>query len=155
MVDELREVHLRGLPLPQLAQSRDRIDALLREFDLIATAREDDHVPQRLTEFVRHARQAFSSFTRRPHLAIDAAIARGDQTIDIAFEVPEAVGQAARQLLSLLDEADRYCRSGDLLTLVASPELGRFQTWYLNQFISQLEGDQPEPWRSEPAHTPR
>lgn len=40
--------------------------------------------------------------------------------------------------LQLLDEIDSWCRSEEVLTLAAQPEVVRFRAWFANQVLSQL-----------------
>lgn len=144
-MSELVAVRILGLPLDVLQRSSEHTDELLREFALI---REEgsDHVPARLLALVEELRGRFGSFSEDARLATEAALERGDETIDLTYEVPQAVAAAARQLDALLDEADDFCRSGDLLTLATQPEGVTFRRWYLNEFQRQVDGEPPRPW---------
>jgi hypothetical protein len=46
----------------------------------------------------------------------------------------------------MLEEADEYCRSDQLLTLATPPTLVAFRRWYLGEFIAQIDGRPPQPW---------
>lgn len=142
---DLVTVRILGLPLDVLQRSSEHTDELLREFALI---REEgsDQVPARLLALVEELRGRFGSFSEVARLATDAALERGDETIDLTYEVPQAVAAAARQLGALLDEADDFCRSGDLLTLATRPEGVAFRRWYLAEFERQVDGHPPRPW---------
>lgn len=59
----------------------------------------------------------------------------------------EAAEGAAR-LESLLDEADEFCRAGDLLTLAATGEGVAFRRWFLHEFVRQIDGRPPRAWSS-------
>ena len=50
------------------------------------------------------------------------------------------------ELTGLLEEADDYCRRGELLTLATPPELVAFRNWYLGQVVEQIDGRPPTPW---------
>lgn len=144
-MSELVTVRILGLPLDVMQRSSEHTDELLREFALI---REEgsDHVPSRLLALVEELRDRFGSFSESARLAMDAALERGDETIDLSYEVPPAVAGAARQLGALLDEADDFCRSGELLTLATQPEGVAFRRWYLDEFQRQVDGEPPRPW---------
>ena len=60
--------------------------------------------------------------------------------------MPAALAAAARRLRTLLDEADAFCRAGDLLTLATQPEGVAFRHWYLDEFQRQIDGRPPRPW---------
>jgi hypothetical protein len=146
-VSELVSVSILGMPLEVMQRASEHSDELLREFALI---REDhsDHVPARLLALIEDLRGRFGSFSEGPRQAMQAALERGDATIDLHYQVPPAVAAAARQLGNLLDEADEFCRSGDLLTLATQPEGVAFRHWYLDEFQRQVGGLPPRPWTS-------
>lgn len=146
-MSELVTVRILGMPLVVMQRSAEHSDELLREFALI---REEgsDHVPARLLALIEELRSRFGSFSEGPRQAMQEALERGDETIDLSYEVPPAVGEAARQLGALLDEADEFCRAGDLLTLATQPEGVAFRRWYLEEFQRQTDGQPPRPWSS-------
>ena len=45
-----------------------------------------------------------------------------------------------------LDEIDRYCEQGQLLTLAATPAVRQFRRWYVQEVADQLAGHPPRPW---------
>jgi hypothetical protein len=146
-LSELVTVRILGMPLDVMQGSAEHSDELLREFALI---REEgsDHVPARLLALIEELRGRFGSFSEGPRQAMQDAMERGDETIDLAYDVPPAVAAAARQLGDLLDEADEFCRAGELLTLATQPEAVAFRHWYLEEFQRQVDGQPPRPWSS-------
>ena len=134
-----------GLPLDVYRRSSEHTDELLREFALI---REDDsdHVPARLLALVDELRGRFSGFTQGQTLALQEALDRGDEEIDLFYEIPRDASPAVVRLGALLDEADEFCRAGDLLTLAARPEGVAFRRWFLEEFVLQIDGRPPRPW---------
>ncbi|MDP8936487.1 MAG: hypothetical protein M3O23_01920, partial [Actinomycetota bacterium] len=46
--------------------------------------------------------------------------------------MPAEVGPAAAEFNRLLDEADEFCRAGDLLTLATPPDTAAFRRWFLD-----------------------
>ena len=138
-------VRILGMPLATMQRSAEHSDELLREFALI---REDgsDHVPSRLLDLIEELRTRFGGFSEGPRQAMYDAIERGEATIDLQYDVPAEAGAAARRLGDLLDEADEFCRSGELLTMVTPPEDQAFRHWYLAEFERQIAGEPPRPW---------
>ncbi len=138
-------VRILALPLDVYARASEHNDELLREFAFI---REEnaDHVPSRLLALIEELNARFGGFTEAPTLAIQAALDRGDATIDLCYDVPPDAASAAQRLGSLLDEADEFCRSGDLLTLATVPESLAFRRWFLEEFVLQIDGRPPRPW---------
>jgi hypothetical protein len=142
---ELVAVSILGMPLEVMQRSSEHTDELLREFALIR-GEGSEHVPARLLALIEELRGRFGSFSEGPRRAMQAALERGDETIDLHYELPPTVAAAARQLGHLLDEADEFCRSGDLLTLATQPEGRAFRHWYLEEFARQIDGLPPRPW---------
>jgi hypothetical protein len=142
-------IRIVGLPMAVYQRSSEHGDELMREFALIAGSTrnaEDAGVPGRLTAVVAEMRDRFSGFTVRPEVALAEAAARGDETIDLEYTVPPDVAQAAIDLGALLDEADEFCRAGELLTLASPPEAIAFRRWFLDEFARQVAGGEPVPW---------
>jgi hypothetical protein len=117
----------------------------MREFALI---REDggDQIPARLLALIEELRARYGAFTAGPSNALQDASARGDVTIDLEYRVPVTVRDAAVQLDRLLDEADAFCRAGELLTLATEPEGLVFRRWFLEEFVRQIDGQPARPW---------
>ena len=138
-------VRILGLPLDIYGRSSEHTDELLREFALI---REDasDHVPARLLALIHQLNARFAAFTQGQTAALRHALARGDPEIDLLYEVPPEASEGAARLAALLDEADDFCRSGDLLTLATLPEGVAFRRWFLEEFVFQIEGRPPRSW---------
>jgi len=146
---ELVEVRLLRLPLQVWQRTQEHVDGLLREFALIA---QDDEAklatPGRLLALVQHLSAGFGSFSAAQVIEMEAALARGETEIDLTYRVPPAAAPAAQQLGDMLDEADEYCRRGDhLLTLATPEEELRFRRWFISEFVDQLGGAPPTPWR--------
>ena len=142
-------VHILGLPLEVYRRSAEHTDELLREFALI---REDDsdHVPARLLALIGELNARFAGFTQAQTTALQEALARGDAEIDLHYEVPPEASEGAARLGRLLDEADEFCRAGDLLTLATLPEGVAFRRWFLGEFVLQVDGHPPRRWSAFP-----
>ena len=138
-------VRILGLPLDVYRRSSEHTDELLREFALI---REDnsDHVPARLLRLIDELNARYAGFTQAQRMAMQEALARGETEIDLLYEVPPDASEGVVQLAALLDEADDFCRAGDLLTLATHPEGLAFRRWFLEEFRLQIDGEPPRPW---------
>jgi hypothetical protein len=142
----LKTVRLEGLPLRMLAAAQEQVDGLLREFALVTGGGSSDGVPHRLLELAASLRGQYAAYTDDSRRRIDAAAHRRDVAIDVSMQVPADAADAAQRLLTLLDEADAYCRSGDLLTLATPPDLLAFRRWYLGEFVRQISGAPQQRW---------
>ena len=147
--DELVTVRLLDLPLHVHMRAQQHNDEMTREFQLIL---EQDHqrvgtVPARLLTLSTMLTSKYGGFSEAQERQIQAAYAAGETQLDeVSFLVPAGVSDAARQLGGILDEADEFCRNGDLLTLAAEPEVLAYRRWYLDNFIVQCAGAPPQPW---------
>jgi hypothetical protein len=151
MSAELVTVHLRGIPVPLWARTQEHTDELLREFLLIANDREREgaghDVPGRLTALIDELTQQYGGFSGANEQRLADAAVAGKATIDLDYELPPDAAQAAAHLGDLLDDADDYCRRGQhLLTLATPDELVRFRRWFLAEFERQVAGEPPIPW---------
>jgi anti-anti-sigma factor len=144
----LVEVRLLGLPVAIHDEVDQHMQALNREFELIRRSEQDTSIlPHRLLALIDELDGRFGGFGDEPSQALAAAIERGDKAIDLTYRLPAPVGEAARLLGELLDEADTYCRAGEhLLTLVTPPECLRYRHWFLREFERQAQGLEPLPW---------
>ncbi len=142
------EVVLLNFPLQIFADSRQRHDDLMREFALLAVRPQSEAppVPARLLHLIDVLGRRFAGSAERGDSERDAAVARGDLTMDLRYLVPATIGPSMRQLAELMAEADEFCVSEQLLTLPSTPLDRRFQQWFCDEFVRQAEGGPPSPW---------
>jgi hypothetical protein len=153
---ELQTVHVLRMPLAESARSSQHFDELMREFALITLDTDRDRettdsqrpVPERLLNLVAELTSEFAAFTTAVQAQREKAAARGDAEINLTYHMPPSTTDAVRQLETLLEEVDDFCRSGQhLITLATPPESLAFRQWYFREFIDQMErGQQPVPW---------
>lgn len=146
--DDLKSVRLLGLPLRLLLAAREHHDGLLREFRLLALSEDQPRtpVPSRLVELTEILGRQYAAARERPDQEIDSALDRGEDVIDLDYQIPAAAAQGAAGLAGLMDEADTFCADEQLLSLERPPVLRQFAHWYLEQFIAQVAGEPPTPW---------
>lgn len=151
---DLQDVRLLQVPLDVHAKTVQWHEDLTREFTLVGisesgeaeVADEGVSVPARLLTLVTELRGNYASFTDPATQALQDARRRGETYTDVTYTVPTAMADEVRRFDELLDEADAFCRTGDLLTLAASPELVSFRRWFLGEFTRQLAGGKPTSW---------
>lgn len=143
----LHEVQLLNTPVRLLAAGRQHHDELMHEFAMLAVSLEDrDAVPVRMLEMIDMLGTRYGRAADRPDALVDAAIARGDDVIDLTYQVPTHVVDAADALERMMNEADEFCRNEQMLTLGRSEVQKRFAKWYLEEFRRQIAGEAPRPW---------
>jgi len=144
----LVEVRFPGYPLDWHRRLQEHYDELMREFALIALGSDEgDQVPRRLLDLVYDLTSAYAPVTSEPQQVRDAAIERGERVVDLVYRVPVVARDAATALRDMLDEADEFCRDGDLLTLATPPDVAAFRRWYFGEFVRQVEGGEPTRWQ--------
>lgn len=146
--DGLHEVRLLNVPVRILVAGREHHDDVMREFAMLALAEETDaeHTPKRLLELVDVLGRRYAAAAARPDAEVDDAIARGEESIDLVYHVPDHVATAADELAALMDEADEFCRDRQLLSLARPPVVIEFSRWYLDEFRRQIAGEPAHPW---------
>ena len=143
----LRTVRLLHFPLQVWQRSADHHQELMREFTLMALRPDlSRDVPGRLRDLIDRVQERYGGFTEMPTAERTAAVAAGRDFTDLTYVVPESSRQFARELSELLDEADEFCRQGNLLTLAAPPESVAFRHWFFDEFCRQIDGLPPRPW---------
>jgi hypothetical protein len=153
--DDLVTIRIIGMPIAVQARAQEHADELTRELTLIgAQLREEGNIrdlPALLVSLIEQLNARYSRFTTEQEQLLAEATARGDDTIDLTYQLPAAAAAHAQELGALLDQADVYCRTGrHLLTLATPDDLVAFRRWYLSQFIDQVAGQPPVPWDTYP-----
>ena len=145
----LHRVRILSFPLPVYQRATEALEGLRREFALMAMGAPDpDAVPDRLEQLIAALTDEFDGVSAEPDRLRDEALARGEEVVDeLIHDVPAAVAGACVALSGMLDEADDFCRRGDLLlSLASTPEAIAFRRWYLGEFTGQIAGLPPLPW---------
>lgn len=154
MTEELREVRLIGFPLRLHQRATEHHAELLREFQLLALdAAAARDVPGRLVDLMAELTETYAAGNAAPDAVRDAALARGDDSVDLTYRVPPSAAEACVRLERMLEEADEFCRADRLLTLATPEDAAAFRRWYLGEFAAQLAGAPPTPWDAVSATT--
>jgi hypothetical protein len=148
MDDELFDVALLNMPVRLMVAGREHHDELMREFALLALSGRSDKpdVPVRLVELTETLGIRYGSAAGRPDELVDAALTRGQDSLDLRYRVPAHAAEAAQTLDRLMTEADEFCISELLLTVQRSPAVIAFSRWYCEEFRRQVAGEPPRPW---------
>jgi anti-sigma B factor antagonist len=141
-------VRLVGLPLALQRKASAQTQALLRELAVLRTDSESASLlPDRLLALLEELQSSDdgASVARQQQLA--AAMERGDDTIDLDYQVQRGDAEAVTRLDDLFDETDAFCRAGhSLLTVRAPRDVRALRRWAFGQFTAQAAGAAPEPW---------
>jgi hypothetical protein len=141
-----RRVLLVDLPVRLWDHARQHGAALVREFAFIeAEGRDDTTLARRLLEIAATSDTQYANLNPAAEAEVEAALARGAETITVAVWVPVEFKQHIIDAVPVLIEVDEYCRNGTLLTLATSDTLRAYWSWYLGEFVRQIDGENPTP----------
>jgi hypothetical protein len=151
----LREVVLTACPVELLERSRRHTEALLREFAFISESEDGrESTPAQLLALVDRIRDQIAGLNPALDAQLERARSEGRDLLDVSVMLPANGRDVAVELKRLFDEAEEYCRRGDLLTLEERRDVRAFRNWYLQQYIDQLDGAAPEAWPQSDASAP-
>ncbi len=139
-------VRLRNLPIPIVVRYQIWFEDLSRELRLLSITDADPN------PVVVEVLDAVHEWTlERRHCSgldgIEAAMQVHQTVADIDVEVPATAGESMARLLDRLQRADELCRQQRTLTLPPDPEVVELRTWYHGEFVRQIRGEPPRPWR--------
>ena len=147
-------VRLGAVSTELLLSAKAHIDNVVRELTLLreGEAARGRRLPPDLEALIQTVTVDFAAARAEIKRQAAAAASRGDELTDLELHLPPAVGDAGERYLAALDQADRYARASDLLTL-APPRVHRiFRQWYVGSVVEQLRvltrGGTPPPARS-------
>jgi hypothetical protein len=140
-------VHFVDFPLREGMLARQHLEALFREFAIIAAGGGDPaDVPKRLLEIAELHQERYAGMNPEADAAVDDAMDRGDRYIDFDVTVPDQIRDDTLSLAPVLLEVDAYCRNGDMLTLSPNNEIRSFWFWFLREIVRQVNGEAPMSW---------
>jgi phage baseplate assembly protein W len=134
------EVILGDVPTDLLVAAKAHIDALIREFALLASgaAVSRSPVPMQLTSLIQRVVSNFAEARQSiKKQAVRAAQAHDPRT-RLSLNLPLSAADAGRAYLAALDEVDAYCRAEQMLTLETPPAHRVFRRWYVEELVAGL-----------------
>ncbi len=148
-------VDLLGIPVALLQKSSEEYEALFRELRLMkeradAGTLSPTLLPDRLSVLVSEIGGRFNGFGPGMDENWQAVVDRNPPTYDWHITLPRAALTACEFYGTMLDEADEFSRSTQLLTLPASDTSVAVRRWFVSELISQLRGGAPVPWNRSP-----
>jgi anti-sigma regulatory factor (Ser/Thr protein kinase) len=149
------EVALGDVPTDLLVAAKAHIDALIREFALLASgaAISRSQVPRELTELIQRVVGNFAEARQSIKKQALRASEAHDPRTRLSLNLPLAAADAGRAYLAALDEVDAYCRAEQMLTLETPPAHRVFRRWYVEELVAGL-GRAADPESPEAAHQP-
>jgi hypothetical protein len=144
-------VRLLGVPVDLYLRASRHQHELAREFSLISfgesSGMSEHEVPARLLGLVDQLRGRYSRASHEIRRRFEDAAAGGLRSVDIELPANELAAQLTEDMTDALDAADEFCRSGQLLTLAAPPEVVVWRHWWRDQVVGQIRhGAEPVPY---------
>lgn len=151
-------VWLRDYPVRLGADFAEHVEDWMREFRLmsIAASASDDgapqghEVPERLQAMAQYITRTYATELSEPDRLRAAAAARGDLTVDLPYPVVPETRATVLAWQQLLADVDGYCAAQELLTLQRTAEQVELCDWLCAEFVRQIDGAPPQPWRFRP-----
>jgi hypothetical protein len=145
-----RTVKLLGVPVDLYLEASRHMGEIVREFALISFGERsgvNERVPAGLLALVDDLRKRYASDAGAIRSRIEEAATAGEDAVDLEIPGDETAAEMTERITELLDAADDFCRSGDLLTLAAPPQVVAWRHWWRDQVVSQIhDGAEPRPW---------
>jgi anti-sigma regulatory factor (Ser/Thr protein kinase) len=148
--DETVQVMLRGVPPLVVQHYRKRWLELVREMQLVASS-----VPspeQRLAQRFCAAAQRLHNdlyVIERSTNGYAPALSDEGAAVDALFDIPRSLRQAFVDLRDLARELEAHWAGGRLLFVHPGPQAAQLREWWVGEFISQIDGEEPTPWPGE------
>jgi hypothetical protein len=147
-----RTVKLMAVPVDIYFDASRHMGEITREFALISMGQRtgmNERVPARLLQLADQLRERYRSDTDAIRSQFEVAKGAGRITVDVELPADETTRQLTEEITELLDAADEFCRSGDLLTLASPPEIVAWRHWWRDQVVDQIRNNaEPTPFPS-------
>ena len=142
---ERMTLRLLGVPAKLFGELRRYHFEVRRELRLLAMTAPDDYpLATKITNiFVQADRERRSS---AGVTQLDQAIARGDTSVDLEYQVPISTPETMGQIRDLLREVYQAFSTEHLLALQPPQVLVDLQVWYFTEFERQGNGEEPTRW---------
>ena len=135
------EVTLGDVPTDLLLAAKAHIDALIREFALLASGAAGgatSPVPRELSALIQRVVGNFSEARQSIKKQALHAAERGEPRTELILNLPLSAAAAGQEYLDALDEVDAYCRAEQMLTLETPAAHKLFRSWYVEALVNGL-----------------
>jgi hypothetical protein len=137
------EVRLDGVPVELFLESQNHQQDLIRELALIDIGDRfhsgDTPMPVQVSRLISEIFDQYGdvrSVTRQQALQ---ALSAGDETVTLVVPIRPGMIEALQRWLEVVEEADRLCAEGVLLTLSAKPEVRELRRWYVEAITDVVD----------------
>ncbi len=141
MSAEMRRVELTDVPVELYWEMEKQHAAMLREFALIAIGLDNPEVsdpPAQLVELIRDLRSRYGRQRSLAKQQLQDALHERLETVTVRLELPAQAALEVESALAAYEQADEFCRTGDLLTLASPPDVAAFRRRLFQGVAEQL-----------------
>lgn len=136
-------MRLEGVPVRTFLESQDHQHDLVRELQLIQMGERFDtataEVSHRLARLISDILSRYDGVRSVTRDQMMAALERGEAVAPLEVPIYPGIGEALRDWLALLEEADQICQHGELLLLATPPEIRSLRSWYVAEITAKLQ----------------
>jgi hypothetical protein len=140
------EIRLIDYPVLLAVKQQQQTAEMMREFQLIILGEPETHVLHEVVEFAATMWADWGEALTGPREELERAVASGQPYTELRYPVlPDSRANILRYA-RLMERAEDYCRSGELISLAASPDVYALRRWLVEEFVRQHDGEPPRPW---------
>ena len=140
------EIRLIDYPVLLAAEQQQQTAEMMREFQLIILGEPETHVLNEVVEFATTMWADWGAALTGPREELERAIAAGEPYTELRYPVRPDSRASILRYARLMERADDYCRSGELISLAATPDVHALRRWLVEEFVRQHDGEPPRPW---------
>ncbi len=139
-LEQRYEVSLGDVPTALLIDAKAHVDAVMREFALLASgvAAGKRYVPVELSDLIERVVRNFSEARQSIKRQALRAVEQHQPRTELTLFLPVSAADAGLAYLAALDEVDAYCRAAQMLTLETPPAHRLFRRWYVGELVAGL-----------------
>jgi hypothetical protein len=140
------EIRLIDYPVLLAVEQQQQTADMMREFQLIILGEPETHVLHDVVEFAATMWADWGEALTGPREELDRAIRSREPYTELRYPVlPDSRANILRYA-RLMEQADEYCRHGELISLAATPDVYALRRWLVEEFVRQHDGEAPRPW---------
>jgi hypothetical protein len=140
------EIRLIDYPVLLAVEQQQQTADMMREFQLIILGEPETHVLHEVVEFAMTMWADWGEALTGPREELERAVAAGVPYTELRYPVLPDSRVSILRYARLMERADDYCRSGELISLAATPDVHALRQWLVEEFVRQHDGEAPRPW---------
>lgn len=144
-------VQLVDYPVDLGLRQREWVEELVRELQIISLdprRRDPGSMSGGLLRLAAGASGRYSGALAAHLQQLERAAAAGRECVTLTYPVADETDRRVVEHATVMEEADRLCRTGETITTPPAPEVYALRRWTVEEFVRQYHGLGPRPWES-------